>query len=284
MGSNYNRTPVEILRWYVSKARDNIDGNSDEIILDDDVTLNNMALLDDDTIFGLENDVVDEYLSTYVRQYNVKVDLNYYISTCLEQKRVQLTKSLLEYKQKFLKHEPIAELNEHTTDHMIESASLNMIKKMLENYIDSLDVAVEISSITNRSHIELCHECKTMRNKLRDENKLPPVPSALPSNEPTEFQKSVENQNGNLFSKYVPKSTTFIYKKQLANNNSGQLSNRFDQNDFYVRVSAPVKGKDVHIPTVIRLVFKKLQQADPSFLIMPFDRSTTTKKCYLSKS
>ena len=274
---------MEILRRYVHIARDILNGKSKATILDDDLVLNNMALLDDDSIFCLNNDEVDEYLSTYARQYNVVVDKDYYTKTCIEQKRVQLTKTLHEYKKKFLKHEPITSLNEHTTDHMIDCASLNMIKTMLKNYIDSLDVAVEMSSFTNLSHPALNLECKKIRNKLREEYNLPPVESALPSNQPTELQKSVGNKNGNLFSKYIPKSTTYLDRKQLANNSSGQLSNRFDQNDFYVRVNAPVKGHDVHIPSVIKRVFSKLRQADPSFLIMPFDRSAVTKNDTLSK-
>ena len=210
VGSSYNTTPVEILRRYVHIARDILNGKSKATILDDDLVLNNMALLDDDSIFCLNNDEVDEYLSTYARQYNVVVDKDYYTKTCIEQKRVQLTKTLHEYKQKFLKHEPITSLNEHSTDHMIDCASLNMIKTMLKNYIDSLDVAVEMSSFTNLSHPALNLECKKIRNKLREEYNLPPVESALPSNQPTELQKSVGNKNGNLFSKYILKSTTYL--------------------------------------------------------------------------
>ena len=96
-------------------------------------------------------------------------------------------------------------------------------------------------------------------------------------------KKALKIKNGNLFSKYIPETTTFLNKKELANNKAGQLSNRFDQNDFYVRVNAPVKGKDVHILTIIKSIFGKLQQADPSFLIMSFDRKNTTKNASIAK-
>ena len=163
----------------------------------------------------------------------------------------------LRVQTKFLTHEPVTELNENTTDHMIESASLNMIKSMLDKYIAKIDVTVAAFSFDSMNHIALLNECKKIRNQIRLKLNLPPVQSALPQDGPTDFQKSAANQNGNLFSKYIPKSTTFMNRKELANNTAGQLSNRFDQNDFYVRVNAPVKGRDVHIPTIIKLVFSK---------------------------
>ena len=179
-----------LLRRYVSQARDILNDKSTAKILNDDETLNNMALLDDDTIFFLDNNSVDEYSSTYARQYNCPVDISYYTGTCLEQKRVQLTKSLQEYKKRFLQHEPIRSLNANTTDHMIECASLNMIKSMLTKYFDSLEVSIAPFTIDEMKHFELITECKKTPDLLKKNQNLPQVPSAQQG--PSELQKKAE--------------------------------------------------------------------------------------------
>ena len=285
IGDNYRTTPIYLLQRYVQKARAILSGHTNETILNDDETLNSMASLDDDTIYAMENDKVDEFLSTYSRQYNIVVDQNYYSSTSIEQKRIQLIKSLAEYKDRFLKTEPIIHLNEHTTDHMIHSASLNMIKTMLNEYIANSELNIANISFNNLPHVQLVQECKKLRNHIRIEKHLPPLHNDNSNQQdPSAFQKSVANRNGNLFSKFLPKCTTYKSNKiQLANNKEGQLAHRFDQNDFYVRVSVPTKGNDVHIPTVIKLVFGKLRQADPSFTLMPFDRKNKTKNITIAK-
>ena len=284
IGDNYRTTPIYLLKRYVQTARSILSGHSNGKILDDDDTLNRMATLDEDTIYDLENDWIDEFLSTCSRQYNIVVDPQYYASTAIEQKRIQLMKSLDEYKAKFLKTEPIIHLNENTTDHMIASASLNMIKNMLNEYIEGSEVHLENITFDNLNHVQLAEESKKLRNHLRIQKNLPPLPTNSDNQKgPSALQKCVANRNGNLFSKFLPKCTTYKSNSTLTNNKEGLLAHRFDQNDFYVRVSVPAKGNDVHIPTIIKLVFGKLRQADPSFTLMPFDRKNKTKNITIAK-
>ena len=283
IGAHYSNTPMYLLRRLVYKAREVLNGHSNEDILNDEATLNNMALLDDDTILGLEKVKVDEYLSTYARQYGIQVDESYYTKTPIEQKRIQLGKSTKEYKSLYLTKEPTVVLTENTTDQMIAYASLNMVKTMFETYVKTFNVDLSSLPIDKMSHKELLDECFKVRNTLRIEKNLPPLPSQQPHKGPNPFQLNVGNRNGNLFSKFLPKTPNSAIRKKLANNESGQQAHKFEQNDFYVRVSAPVKGKDVHIPTVIKLVFGKLRQADPSFTLMTFDRKDTSKNNTIAK-
>ena len=61
------------------------------------------------------------------------------------------------------------------------------------------------------------------------------------------------------------------------------MSDRFDQNDFFVRVSVQIKDKEVHIPTAVKQTFLTFRRADPSFCMMPFDRTNTSKNDIISK-
>ena len=283
VGHHYNATPLYILRRLVYKARDILIGISEEVILDDDAKLNDMALLDEESIDELSKIDIAEYLSTYARQYGIDVADTYYTQTSIEQKRIQLNKSATEYRTVYLKSEPIVTLNEHTTDKMIQYASLNMIKLLFENYVTTFEVDLQALSIDTMPHDTLIKECTKIRNTMRIEKGLPPLPSTQPHKGPSVFQMNVENRNGNLFSKFLSKLSNSIVRKKLANNESGQQAHKFEQNDFYVRVIAPVKGKDVHIPTVIKLVFGKLRQADPSFTLMTFNRNDTSKNNTIAK-
>ena len=75
------KTPLVLLRHDISKARDFPLGRCDGSILNDKVTLNKMATLDDETIDDLEDDLVNGYLSAYARQYNIVVGNEYYSKT-----------------------------------------------------------------------------------------------------------------------------------------------------------------------------------------------------------
>ena len=283
VGPHYGSTPIYLLKRLVLKAREILNGLSNETILDDDKTLNDMALLDESTILGLDKCSVDEFLSTYARQYGIQVEETYYSKTSIEQKRIQLIKSTDEYKSEYLKTEPTVTLNENTTNQMIDFASLNMTRMMLENYVKTFNVDIGALEIEKMDQKTIVTECIKIRDSMRIAKNLPPLPHSQRHKFPSKFDLNVGNKNGNLFSKFLPKLSSHQTRKQLANNKAGQQAHMFEQNDFYVRVNAPVKGKNVHIPTVIKLVFGKLRQADPSFTIMPFDRNDTTKNATIAK-
>ena len=192
VGAHYAETPIYILRRLIYQARDILNGLYDEVILNDDSTMHAMALLDDDTIISLDKSVVDNYLSTYARQYGIQVEETYYKNTSIEQKRIQLSKSTAEYKSVYLKTEPLITLNENTTDQMIQYASLNMTKTMFENYIKTFNVDISSLPIDTMSHKDLVFECIKVRDTVRIDKSLPPLPSAHPHKGPDAFKLSVE--------------------------------------------------------------------------------------------
>ena len=71
-----------------------------------------------------------------------------------------------------------------------------------------------------------------IRDRKRSDLNLPP----MEQNDPDKFRKTASNLNGNRLSNFLPKSTTFVDPRATPNNNVS-LSDRFDQNDFFVRVS-----------------------------------------------
>ena len=78
----------------------------------------------------------------------------------------------------------------------------------------------------------------------------------------------VSNINGNHLSKYLPKSTNFNDPRAPVNNTTN-LAHRFDQNDFFVRVTVPMRDTDVNIPRTIKQTFATFRRADPSFCMIP---------------
>ena len=114
-----------VLRSDVRKARDILHGKCDDV---------EMATLGEETILSIDDEKVNMFLSTYARQYNVKVNFDYYTITCLEQKRIQLQKSLDEYREVYLHQEPILTITETTTNTMISRMSFDMARHVLNEY------------------------------------------------------------------------------------------------------------------------------------------------------
>ena len=175
--------------------------------------------------------------------------------------------------------EPILAIDENTTDNMIKKMSNSMARHVLSTYATENNITFPpdfFSSFTD--HNKLLHECRLLRDNMRASKNLPP----LPQPDPDIYKKTAENLNGNHLSRFLPKSTKFVDPRAPTPNN-GTLANRFDQNDFYVRVTVPMKANNVHIPMAVKQAFVTFRRSDPSFCLMPFDRSNTSKNDIITK-
>lgn len=135
-----------------------------------------MATLDEDTIVSMNDAHVNMFLSTHAHQYNVKVNFDYYPTTCLEQKRIQLQKSLGKYRESYLKHEPILTITETTMDVMINRMSTDMARHVLTEYTQHCGVTSPPNFLTNTTnHGQLIDECIKICDRKRTDLNLPPV-------------------------------------------------------------------------------------------------------------
>ena len=159
-------TPANVLRSDVRKARDIILGKCDDVILNDKVVLMEMTTLDEDTIVAMSDEQVNLFLSTYARQYNVKFNSDYYTTTCLEQKRIQLQKSLDEYRSQYLQHEPILTITENTTNVQIKRMSTDMARHVLAEYAQKCGVTFPPNFLTKSTNYhQLIDECIKIRDR-----------------------------------------------------------------------------------------------------------------------
>ena len=90
----------------------------------------------------------------------------------------------------------------------------------------------------------------------------------------SEFYRNSMNLNGCSLDKFLQHESAILDpRSKLTNEGQNFSTPNFQQNYFYVRVLMPMKNNS-HIPSMIKRSFRALQQADPTFLLKPFDRNT----------
>ena len=119
--------------------------------------------------------------------------------------------------------------------------------------------------------------------QLRKDQDLPPFVSITPSlkikkvvdRSNSEFFRNTINLNGCNLDKYLSNhhSSPVDPRSHLVTDSTYNPTTTFKENDFYVHTLVPMSKKNSHAPTIVRKTFRALQQADPTFLLKPFDRN-----------
>ena len=235
----------------------------------------------EENIPSIQREDVITYLKTYARQYDMRCDPNYYNDASIEKLQNELIRSSIELRS-FLATRPPTCLDANTTNDQLIKMSYDNGIQILQDYVRENGLTIDMKHITSRGQLVI-QECRKIRDQLRKDQGLPPFVTTTPSwkikkvvdRSNSEFFRNTINLNGCNLDKYISNhhSSPVDPRSHMVTDSTYNPTTTFKENDFYVRTFFPMSKKNSHAPTIVRKIFRALQQADPTFLLKPFDRN-----------
>ena len=273
-----------------AKDKDN-DKVSSLLYLTDEQIISSMVSLRETTINDLVKEDMQVYLETYPRQYMLTYKSDYFDTADIQKIRNQLLRSSTELRS-HLASKPPSVLDANTTNEQLNKISMNAAETLLRQHITENNVTMDMKKVTSRG-IFIVQECQKIRDQLRKDPGLPPMlaatvpswkkPKKVVNRAESDFYRSTINLRGcNLDKFLINESSVTDPRTQMVHEGENYQTPNFKENDFYVRALVPMQI-NTHIPTLVKKTFRALQQADPTFLLKPFDRNEKNLNVDISK-
>ena len=235
------------------------------------------------TINELEKKDMVVYLTTYARQYMLNYKSDYFQTADLPKIRNQLLRSSIELRS-VLSSKPPSTLDANTTNEQLYKISMNTAEELLRKYVSENNITIDMEHALSRG-IHTIQECQKIRDQLRKDLGLPPMlamqastpswkkPKQKVNRAESDFYRSTFNLRGCDLNKFLQNHSAIVdTRARMTEEGANYSTPNFKENDFYVRALVPM-SINTHIPTLVKKTFRALQQADPTFLLKPFDRS-----------